>query len=152
MCCFSYNWPSFNQRRLRSWKRCITQKFPFPALRGYLGAFIIKIAEILLIFVKNTHQKAANLTFCLILPVAMIPAWFLGGQYIRRTQTHYWTTTSPLEAYRNSSITYCLNLPLFPPFTCMGAYSYYFWSWTLPYHFSFNWKNFGTLWRTFDRI
>ena len=33
------------------------------------------------IFVKNTHQKAANLMFCLILPVALTPAWFLGGQY-----------------------------------------------------------------------
>ena len=33
------------------------------------------------IFVKNTHQKAANLRFCLISPVAMIPAWFLEGQY-----------------------------------------------------------------------
>ena len=34
------------------------------------------------IFVKNTHQKAANLMFGLILPVALTPAWFLGGQYI----------------------------------------------------------------------
>ena len=34
------------------------------------------------IFVKNTHQKAANLTFCLISPVARIPAWFLEGQFI----------------------------------------------------------------------
>ena len=32
------------------------------------------------IFVKNTHQKAANLMFGLILPVALIPAWFLGVQ------------------------------------------------------------------------
>ena len=27
-------------------KRCITQEFPFPALRRHLGALIIKIAEI----------------------------------------------------------------------------------------------------------
>ena len=32
------------------------------------------------IFVKNTHQKAANLMFCLISPVVQIPAWFLKGQ------------------------------------------------------------------------
>ena len=34
------------------------------------------------IFVKNTHQKAKNLTFCLISTVAQTPAWFLEGQYI----------------------------------------------------------------------
>ena len=33
------------------------------------------------IFVKNTHQKSANLTFLLILPAAMVPWWFLGVQY-----------------------------------------------------------------------
>ena len=33
------------------------------------------------IFVKNTHQKAANLMFCLISPVAQILAWFPEGQY-----------------------------------------------------------------------
>ena len=30
--------------------------------------------------VKNTHQKGANLTFCLISPVAKTPSWFLGVQ------------------------------------------------------------------------
>ena len=34
------------------------------------------------IFVKNTHQKAANLLFCLILPVAKSPAWSLEGRFI----------------------------------------------------------------------
>ena len=34
------------------------------------------------IFVKNTHQKAANLMFGLISPVALTPACFLEGQYI----------------------------------------------------------------------
>ena len=34
------------------------------------------------IFVKNMHQKATNLIFCLISPVTQIPAWFLEGQYI----------------------------------------------------------------------
>ena len=31
--------------------------------------------------IKNTHQKATNLMFCLNSPVAKIPAWFLEGQY-----------------------------------------------------------------------
>ena len=34
------------------------------------------------IFVKTTHQKDTNLMFCLISPVAKIPAWFLEGQSI----------------------------------------------------------------------
>ena len=38
------------------------------------------------IFVKNTDQKAANLPFCLISPVAKTPAWFLEGQYM----PHWW--------------------------------------------------------------
>ena len=33
------------------------------------------------IFVKNTHQKAANLMFCLILPVAKGPWLFLKVQF-----------------------------------------------------------------------
>ena len=32
-----------------------------------------------LIFVKNTHKKAANLMFCLISPVAQSPAWSVEG-------------------------------------------------------------------------
>ena len=32
------------------------------------------------IFVKNTHQQAANLMYFLISPVAKTPAWFLEGQ------------------------------------------------------------------------
>ena len=34
------------------------------------------------IFFKNTHQKAANLMFPLILSLAMVPWWFLGVQSI----------------------------------------------------------------------
>ena len=34
-----------------------------------------------LIFVKNTHQKAANLMFCLISPVGMVPWRFLGAKF-----------------------------------------------------------------------
>ena len=33
------------------------------------------------IFVKNTHQKAANLLFCLISPAGMVPACFLGVKF-----------------------------------------------------------------------
>ena len=35
------------------------------------------------IFVKNTDQKAANLMFCLISPVAKTPAWFPEGQSMK---------------------------------------------------------------------
>ena len=38
------------------------------------------------IVVKNTHQKAANLMFCLISPVAQTPAWFLEGQFRNVTE------------------------------------------------------------------
>ena len=38
------------------------------------------------IFVKNTHQKAANLMFCLISPVAQSPAWSVEGEY-----NFFWT-------------------------------------------------------------
>ena len=41
------------------------------------------------IFVKKTHQKAANLMFGLILPVAQVPWWFLGGQYKRVVWTPF---------------------------------------------------------------
>ena len=39
------------------------------------------------LFVKNTHQKAANLTFGLILPVALTPWLFLEVQYMDSCQT-----------------------------------------------------------------
>jgi hypothetical protein len=45
-----------------------------------MGNFFHQLSGSTFIFVKNTHQKAANLTFDLILPVALIPAWFLEGQ------------------------------------------------------------------------
>ena len=37
------------------------------------------------IFVKTTHKKDTNLMFCLISHVAMIPAWFLDGQYMNKS-------------------------------------------------------------------
>ena len=53
---------------------CLMESF-FHQLLGY--AFM---------FVKNTHQKAANLLFGLILPAGMIPAWFLGWQHTQMTR------------------------------------------------------------------
>ena len=34
-----------------------------------------------LFFVKNTHQKAANLTICLISLAEMVPWWLLGVKF-----------------------------------------------------------------------
>ena len=45
-----------------------------------MKTFFHQLSGSTFIFVQNTHQQAANLTLGLILPVAMIPAWFLGGQ------------------------------------------------------------------------
>ena len=44
------------------------------------GDFFYQLSGSNFIFVKNTHQKAANLMFHLISPVARTPAWFLEGQ------------------------------------------------------------------------
>ena len=52
---------------------CLMERFFLPAFRIYL--FFV---------VKNTHQKAANLMFCLILPVAKGPWLFLEVQFISR--------------------------------------------------------------------
>ena len=50
-----------------------------------LGCLMVSLLhqlyDIPLFFVKNTHQKAANFTFCLTLPAAMFPWWFLGVQF-----------------------------------------------------------------------
>ena len=52
-------------------------------LNCLMEVFFHQLSGSTFIFVKNTHQKAADLTFGLILPVAMIPAWFLGGQCMK---------------------------------------------------------------------
>ena len=44
------------------------------------GEFFCQLSGSTFIVVKNTHQKAANLMFGLILPVAKVPWLFLGGQ------------------------------------------------------------------------
>ena len=46
-----------------------------------MESFLHQLSGYTLIFVKNTHKKAANLTFCLILPAAMVSWWFLGVQF-----------------------------------------------------------------------
>ena len=51
-------------------------------LSCFMAGFFYQLLGSTIIFVKNTHQKAATLLFGLILPVALTPAWFLGRQYI----------------------------------------------------------------------
>ena len=45
-----------------------------------MESFFHQLSGSTLSFVKNTHQKAANIMFGLILPVALTPACFLEGQ------------------------------------------------------------------------
>ena len=45
-----------------------------------MESFCHQLLESTFIFVKNTHNKATNLMFCLILPVSQVPWWFLGVQ------------------------------------------------------------------------
>ena len=44
--------------------------------------FFTSFQDLPLFFVNNTHQKAANLMFPLILPVAKVPWLFLEVQYM----------------------------------------------------------------------
>ena len=56
----------------------------------FMESLLHKLSGYTFIFVKNTHQKAANLMFCLILPAAKVLWWFLGVQYtssLRNTET-----------------------------------------------------------------
>ena len=50
--------------------------------------FLSPAFRIYFFFVKNTDHKAENLMFCLISPVAKIPAWFLEGQSKCLSQIH----------------------------------------------------------------
>ena len=50
-----------------------------------MQSFFTSFQDLPLVFVKNTHPNAANLTFGLTLPVALTPAWFLGGQFMNIT-------------------------------------------------------------------
>ena len=64
-----------------------------------IESFCYQLSVSTFIFVKITHQKAANLPFGLIFPVALTPAWFLGGQYmIKHGNNHNpWETIKPVE-------------------------------------------------------
>ena len=56
-----------------------------------MESFFYQLLGSTFIFVKNTHQKAANLMFRLILPVAKVPWLFLEVQFTLRTinsETH----------------------------------------------------------------
>ena len=46
------------------------------------GFFCQQLSGSTFIFVKNTHQKAANLMLGLILHMTLIPVWLLGGHII----------------------------------------------------------------------
>ena len=46
-----------------------------------MESFFHQLSGSTFIFVINTHQKAANLMFGLVLHVALIQAWVLGGQF-----------------------------------------------------------------------
>ena len=50
-------------------------------LSSLIESIFHQLSRSTFIFVKNTHQKAANLTFCLISPVAKSPVWSLEGQF-----------------------------------------------------------------------
>ena len=54
----------------------------FFCLSCLIKSFVHQLLAFTFIFVKSTHQKAANLTFYLILPAAMVFWWFLGVQYM----------------------------------------------------------------------
>ena len=53
-----------------------------------MESFFYQLSGSIFSFVKKTHQKAANLMFCLILPVAKVPWLFLEVQS-RESIGHY---------------------------------------------------------------
>ena len=48
----------------------------------FIGEVFLPAFRIYLYFCQNTHQKAESLMVFLILPVAKVPWWFLGVQYM----------------------------------------------------------------------
>ena len=60
-----------------------------------MESFFTSFQDLPLFSSKNTHQKAANLKFDLILPAAMIIAWFLEGQYIYTLKLYLKGTVTP---------------------------------------------------------
>ena len=63
----------------------------FLLLSGLIKVLLHQLSEYTFIVVKNTHQTAANLMFCLILPTAMVPWWFLGVKFIQQGSGGYTT-------------------------------------------------------------
>ena len=61
---------------------CVKLSLEFLFSVMFNGEFFLPAFSVYLFFVKNTYQTAAYLMFGLVFPVAMIPVWFLGGQYI----------------------------------------------------------------------
>ena len=51
-----------------------------------MESFFYQLSGSTFIFVKNTRQKAANLMFCLILPVAKVPWLFIEVQFNGKTE------------------------------------------------------------------
>ena len=51
----------------------------------FYGELITPAFTIYLYFCQKHTQKAANLTFCLILPAAKVPWWFFGVQFSNNT-------------------------------------------------------------------
>ena len=49
----------------------------------FIGEVFLPAFRIYLYFCQNTHQKAESLMVFLILPVAKVPWWFLGVQYMQ---------------------------------------------------------------------
>ena len=83
----------------------------FFLLGCFMESLLHQLSGYTFIFVKNTHQKAANLTFLLILPAAMVSWWFLGVQY--RTfikYRHGWQNIAPQHC-ATDIITYRLIRP-----------------------------------------
>ena len=86
------------------------------------------------IFVKNTNtKKAVNLTFCQILPVAMVLCWFLGEQCIsclqyilyplQSQETSLWEVLSPvLRQPWDRGLTCCSNSGQY--WLCISPFTY----------------------------
>ena len=59
-----------------SWSSEVVTRILF--LSCLIESFFTQLSGSIFIFVKNTHQKAPNLMFCLISPAGIVLVWFLG--------------------------------------------------------------------------
>ena len=60
---------------------CVWLSFGIFFSELFNGEIFYQLSGSTFIFVKNTHQKAANFMFRLISPVTKTPAWFVEGQF-----------------------------------------------------------------------